>query len=184
MKSRLLKAMTGLAILISSSFAHAAITHYENTNTNSLVYGSYDFDDVLNTFSNIALKANFTSLQGPTNIDIHMDSEDADVASLQGTIITEGSRDETYYRYVSGSFFFKTNPDLLIVSTFDRWEADKIWGTIDYVNGLTPPLFFAEYLYFTAKPRSVSSVPEPDVLGLLLISPILLLARNRNKQQK
>lgn len=186
MKSVLMKVAISLIVFISCSNVNATITRYENTDTNSLVYGYYDFDDVLNTFSNITLKANFTKLSGPSeaNLDtIQRPLQDSDAYNMSGSVITEGSRPDTYYRFSTGSILFKEIPQTLVVSTFERWEIIKDGAVIDYVSGFTAPDFMAEFVDFTAKPGNVSNVPEPEVISLLAICPMILLARRR-KQQK
>ena len=181
MKSLLFKAIVNVVMFLSCSYTYAAITHYENTDTSSFVYGSYDFDDALNTFSNITLKANFSKLNGPSAV--HLDtiqgpSQDRDAYNIRGSIITEGSRDDTYYRFTSGSILFKEFPNLIVLADFGRWEIVINGGVIDLVSGLNESEF-GDLIYFSPVPGNVSSVPEPDVYGLLLISPIILLAKSR-----
>lgn len=176
MKSLLFKAVAVLVMLLPCSYSFAAITHYENTDTNSLVYGSYEFNDVLNTFSNIALKMNFTKLGGPT--DVLLDSD-----TLQTVTYADGSRNDTYYLFRASSILFKEFPDMLVVSEFTRFEAVINGGIINWVNGLSDPDFPADFVYFKATPGNVSNVPEPEVISLLAICPMMLMARRR-KQQK
>lgn len=186
MKSVLMKTVVSLIVLISCSNANATITRYENTNTNSLVYGYYDFDDVLNTFSNITLKANFTKLNGPSEVyldTIQGPSQDSDAYNMSGSFITAGSRSDTYYRFSSGSILFKEMPNTLAVSIFERWEIIISGAVIDYVSGFDAPDFMPEFVDFTERPGNVSNVPEPEVISLLAICPMILLARRR-KQQK
>lgn len=183
MKSLLFKAIASFVLLASCSSSYAAIMHYKNTDSSSFIYGSYDFDDVLNTFSNITLKANFSKLNGPSEVDldaIQGPSEDSDAYSIRGSIITEGSRDDTYYRFSTGSILFKEIPNIIVLADFARWEIVINGGVIDFVSALNEPEL-GDLIYFSPTPGNVSSVPEPDVFGLLLLSPIILLARSRKQ---
>jgi hypothetical protein len=176
MKSLLFKAVAVLVMLLPCSYSFAAITHYENTDTNSLVYGSYEFNDALNAFSNIALKMNFTKLGGPTDVVFDPDT-------LKTVVYADGSRSDTYYMFRASSILFKEIPSTLVVSEFARVEAIINGVVIDWVHGFTDPDFPAELVYFKATQGNVSNVPEPEVISLLALSPIMLLARRR-KQQK
>jgi hypothetical protein len=175
MKSLLFKAVAALVMLLQCSYSFAAITHYENTDTNSLVYGSYEFNDALNTFTNIALKMNFTKLGGPADVAFDADT-------LKTAVYADGSRSDTYYLFRASSILFKEFPGTLVVSEFSRFEAVIDGGIIDWVNGFTDPDFPAEFVYFKTS-GNISTVPEPEVISLLAICPMMFLARRR-KQQK
>ena len=172
MKSIIFKAVVSLAMLLSCSYSSAAIIHYENTNTNTFMYGSYEFDDVLNTFLNIDLKVNFKTLGGPTDIAL-------DPVSGNTEAYTDGSRSDTYYFFRASAILFEAIPGTLVVSDFSRFEVVINGAAIEYISGLTDPDFRAELIHFSAKPGNVSTVPEPDVLSLLILSPIAFLGRRR-----
>lgn len=174
MKFIFFKALAGLVMCLSCNYSFAAITHYENTDTNSILYGSYNFDDVLKKFSNIALKSNFSRLQGPTAVDIEPDT-------LRGLSYADGSRDDTYYIFQSGLGFFEELPGSPLVIELSRWEVAIFGGIIEYVSAINDPDFGAEFVYFSAKPSNVTSVPEPDTLILLLLSPFVLFTRHRKQ---
>lgn len=188
MKSLLIKTAISLIVFISCSNANAMITRYENTNTNSLVYGSYDFDDVLNKFSNFSLKANFSKLNGPSEIQLDFDQSTISDTEVTASVYwrggyVDGTRPDTHFEFDISSFISSVFPNMITVSSFGRWEIVNDGGVIDYVNGLNAPDFFAESIYFSAIPDSVANVPEPEVISLLGISPLILLVRRR-KQQK
>lgn len=183
MKSQLFKSIILLVLLISSSYSSAAVTRYENTDTSSLIFGSYDYDDVLNKFSNVTLKANFSLLDGPADYDLDIIIGPIGL-SAYADFTTEGPTSASIYFFKS-SFLILTNPPYLspiITTDFSRIEqflASNLQGPYTAIGDSENPPTFS----FTQRILNVSSVPEPEILSLILLSPLAFMLRSSRRKK-
>lgn len=180
----LLNALTAFTLFCISVNAWAALKHYENTNTNGFIFGSYDFDTEQNIFSNINLKVNFSAVGGPSAINIqgHDIVYGEDTISIGKDIITDGSSDASYYTYYSGFFLFKSFPYFFNVTRIQRFELlySGGFGPIDF---MTPPYNDEDFFVtFTERADNTSAVPEPELISLLIFGMILVGSKISRKK--
>lgn len=121
MKSKIItKALLIVALVLTSSLTNAAVTRYENTNSNDYVYGSFEINDVTNMLQNVSLKLNFSEFHGLNNIDVVFDNlggpEDA-VASGTGSYSNSMSSDP-YYTFTGSVAIIKAIPGLVELYMF------------------------------------------------------------------
>lgn len=182
MKSKIItKALLIAALVLTSSVANAAITRYENSNSNDYVYGSFEIDDATNILQNVNLKLNFSEFQGLNNIDVVFDNlggpEDA-VASGSGSYSDSISSDP-YYTFTGSVAIIKAIPGLVELYLFGLWETFPSQMYSNFIYFIEPKDGVGILTYFA--PQAVSSVPEPDALGMFLIALVLIGFFQRRK---
>lgn len=171
MKSKIItKILLIAALVLTSSVANAAITRYENSNSNDYVYGSFEIDDATNILQNVNLKLNFSEFQGLNNIDVVFDNlggpEDA-VASGSGSYSDSISSDP-YYTFTGSVAIIKAIPGLVELYLFGLWETFPSQMYSNFIYFIEPKDGVGILTYFT--PQAVSSVPEPDTFGMIALA--------------
>lgn len=154
------------ALVLTNSIANAAITRYENANSNDYVYGSFEIDDLTNMLQNVRLKLNFSEFQGLNNIDVVFDTlggpGDA-VAVGSGSYGTSMSS-EPYYTFTGSVAIYKQTPGLVELYLFGLWETFPSQMYSNFIYFIEPSGGVGILTYFT--PQVISSVPEPSALGM------------------
>jgi hypothetical protein len=188
MKSLLMKAVISLVALMSCSGANAAITRYESTDTSSLIFGAYDYDDVLNTFSNVNLKVNSSVLDGPSEYDLTITTNSYGI-NATANFVAPGSSLSSFYSFIT-TFVVMINPlypelpiSPVIMSQFDRFEYFLGSGGAGPYTTLIDPDNVKTFS-FTPRVIAVSNVPEPEIIILLALCPLAFLARKREQQKQ
>jgi len=179
----LVNALTAFTLFFISVNALAAVKHYENTNTNGFIFGSYDFDNENNIFSNINLKVNFSAVGGPSDVKIQAPkiTLGSDELALYENIVTDGSSSNSYYSFTSGILVFSSSPHIVILTQMQRFEL-LYFGGMGPIDYLTPTNKFDDYfITFTERTGNISAVPEPESISLLILGMILLGAKISRK---